>query len=198
MDLQPNQALVQSLGDGRSRSEVLVWASHLCAGFAGESGQSGLASPLTLSPRGLPASEASSTQSAQLILASAPLHSLLCLNSLHASNLDRMMQSFSEGLIRVLVTLSSDVHASSRECLVWAGGQISPREHVFQPTTDAKPLFPSAYPGAAPLQFPTTLSMHCPDKQRQLRPCRVAGQAFSCVIKCTETMLSDEKPAGDS
>ncbi|KAK9917223.1 hypothetical protein WJX75_002056 [Coccomyxa subellipsoidea] len=58
----------------------------------GESGQSGLASPLTLSPRGLPASEASGTQR----------------------------------------------------------GQISPREHVFQPTTDAKPLFPSAYPGWAP------------------------------------------------
>ncbi|EIE20460.1 hypothetical protein COCSUDRAFT_43900 [Coccomyxa subellipsoidea C-169] len=55
-----------------------------------EAGQSGLASPLTLSPRGLPASQASGTQR----------------------------------------------------------GNVSPKEHVFQPAADAKPLFPSAYPGS--------------------------------------------------
>ncbi|CAL8465070.1 g4605 [Coccomyxa elongata] len=59
-------------------------------GEGATTGQSGMASPVTLSPRGIPASEASPTQR----------------------------------------------------------GYVSPREHVFQPAPDAKPLFPSAYPGS--------------------------------------------------
>ena len=46
-----------------------------------------------------------------------------------------------------------------------AGGHASPREHVFQPAPDAKPLFPSAYPGAS-----ACAHMRSPTRKRAL-PC---------------------------